>query len=254
MKIISYNLNGIRAAIRKGLTKWLVEADADILCLQELKAQQEDLDLEEFKSLGYQIYWMDAAQKGYSGVAILSRVKPVKLIYGWDKPEFDQEARMIQAYYKDFLLICTYFPSGSSGPHRQKIKLKWLNEFLPFILNIKNQNKHLIVSGDFNICHQPIDIHNPVSNKNSPGFTREERDWFTKFIESGFIDTFRYFHPDLPDQYTWWTYRFNARKNNKGWRIDYHIVSEEMKSRLRCSEIMDHVYHSDHCPVLLEFD
>jgi len=253
MKILSYNVNGIRSALNKGLIEWLERASSDIVCLQELKAHQEQVDISFFSALGYKIYWHSARKKGYSGVAILSKTEPENIEYGSGMDHYDEEGRIIRADYRDFSVMSLYIPSGSSGDERQAFKMQFLDEFLPYIKDLKNEKKNLIVSGDFNICHHPIDIHNPVSNKNSSGFLPEEREWVTKFLESGFIDTFRYFH-DEPHQYTWWSFRFNARQKNLGWRIDYHMASHEMKERLVEARILQEVIHSDHCPILLEIN
>lgn len=253
MKILSYNVNGIRSALNKGLIEWLEGASPDIVCLQELKAQQEQVDISLFSALGYKIYWHSARKKGYSGVAILSKTEPENVEYGSGMDHYDEEGRIIRADYRDFSVMSLYVPSGSSGDERQSFKMQFLDEFLPYVNNLKNEKKNLIISGDFNICHQPIDIHNPVSNKNSSGFLPEEREWVTKFLETGFIDTFRYFHNE-PHQYTWWSFRFNARQKNLGWRIDYHMASHEMKERLVEARIFQEVIHSDHCPILLEIN
>jgi exodeoxyribonuclease-3 len=186
-------------------------------------------------------------------VAILSKTEPENVEYGSGMDHYDEEGRIIRADYRDFSVMSLYIPSGSSGDERQTFKMQFLDEFLAYIKDLKNEKKNLIISGDFNICHQPIDIHNPVSNKNSSGFLPEEREWVTKFLETGFIDTFRYFH-DEPHQYTWWSFRFNARQKNLGWRIDYHMASHEMKERLIAARIFQEVIHSDHCPILLKIN
>jgi exodeoxyribonuclease-3 len=253
MKIYSYNVNGIRSALNKGLLEWLKETSPDILCLQELKAHPEQVEIGIFQDLGYKVYWHEAQKKGYSGVAILSKTEPEKVEFGSGMNHYDQEGRILRADYKDFSVMSLYTPSGSSGEERQAFKIKFLAEFLPYVVELKKEIKSLIISGDFNICHKPIDIHNPVSNKNSSGFLPEEREWVTKFLETGFIDTFRYFN-DQPHQYTWWSFRFNARQKNLGWRIDYHMATQEMKERLVGAKIFQDVKHSDHCPILLEIN
>lgn len=253
MKILSYNVNGIRSALKKGLIEWLEEGSPDIVCLQELKAHQAQVDISLFSALGYHVYWHSARKKGYSGVAILSKTEPEYVEFGSGMDHYDEEGRIIRADYRDFSLMSLYIPSGSSGEERQAFKMQFLDEFLPYIKDLNNKKKNLIISGDFNICHKPIDIHNPVSNKNSSGFLPEEREWVTKFLETGFIDTFRYFH-DEPHQYTWWSFRFNARQKNLGWRIDYHMASHEMRERLVGARIFQEVIHSDHCPILLEIN
>lgn len=253
MKIYSYNVNGIRSALNKGLLEWLKEASPDILCLQELKAHPEQVDISIFNSLGYNVYWHAAQKKGYSGVAIFSKTEPENVEYGSGMDHYDEEGRILRVDYKDFSVMSLYIPSGSSGDERQAFKMQFLEEFLPYITELKKEKKNLIISGDFNICHKPIDIHNPVSNKNSSGFLPEEREWVTKFLDTGFIDTFRYFN-DQPHQYTWWSFRFNARLKNLGWRIDYHMATLEMNERLVEAKIFQDIKHSDHCPILLEIN
>jgi exodeoxyribonuclease-3 len=253
MKIYSYNVNGIRSALNKGFLEWVKEASPDILCLQELKAYPEQVNVSAFEALGYKIYWHAARKKGYSGVAILSKTEPENVEYGSGMEHYDDEGRILRADYKDFSVMSLYIPSGSSGDQRQAFKMQFLAEFLSYVVDLKKKKKNLIVSGDFNICHKPIDIHNPVSNKNSSGFLPEEREWVTKFLETGFIDTFRYFN-DQPHQYSWWSFRFNARSKNLGWRIDYHMATLEMKERLAGAKIFQEVVHADHCPILLEIN
>lgn len=253
MKIYSYNVNGIRSALNKGLYEWLKVTSPDILCLQELKAHPDQVDVSLFNVLGYKIYWHAAQKKGYSGVAILTKTEPDHVEYGSGMVHYDEEGRILRADYKNFSVMSLYIPSGSSGEERQAFKMQFLEEFISYISDLKKEKKNLIISGDFNICHKPIDIHNPVSNKNSSGFLPEEREWLTKFVETGFIDTFRYFN-DQPHQYTWWSFRFNARSKNLGWRIDYHMATVEMKERLKEAKIYQDVKHSDHCPILLEIN
>ena len=252
-KIISYNVNGIRAALNKDWVKWLTAVDPDIVCLQETKAQPEQIDVDLFKSLGYETFTHSAVKKGYSGVAILTKHTPKHVEYGCGIEKYDAEGRIIRADFDNFSVISAYFPSGSSGEARQAFKMEFLADFQEYINDLKKDFPNLIISGDYNICHKPIDIHNPVSNKNSSGFLPEEREWVTEFINSGFIDTFRYYN-DQPDQYTWWTYRFGARKKNLGWRIDYHMASAPMEDRLKRAAILSEAVHSDHCPILLEID
>lgn len=251
MKIITYNVNGIRAAVNKGFIDWLKATDADMVCLQEVKAHPDQIDFEVFQALGYAVYWMPAEKKGYSGVAILTKVEPNNVVFGCDIDLYDCEGRVLTLDFDDFSLMSVYMPSGSSGEVRQRFKMQWLEDFYNYIAAFKRDRPNLIVSGDYNICHKPIDIHNPVSNKNSSGFLPEERAWMSEFIDSGFIDTFRYFNVD-PHHYTWWTYRFNARMKNLGWRIDYHMATSPMQERLKRTAILKDAHHSDHCPVLLE--
>lgn len=253
MKIISYNVNGIRAAMQKGLADWLNEEQPDILCLQETKAHPEQVETQVFKDLGYELHWVSAEKKGYSGVAIFTKPKPVHVQYGCGIPLYDYEGRVVRADYEDFSVMSVYMPSGSSGEQRQDFKMQWLADFQQYIDELKKEIPNLIISGDYNICHQSIDIHDPVRNKNSSGFLPEERAWFSQFVEAGFVDTFRHFNED-PHHYSWWSYRAGARKKNKGWRIDYQLVSEPLKSRLKHAAILPDVIHSDHCPVLLEIE
>ncbi|MFT7380223.1 MAG: exodeoxyribonuclease-3 [Roseivirga sp.] len=251
MKIISYNVNGIRAAMNKDFVGWLKSENPDILCLQELKALPEQVETSFFEDLGYHLYWEPAEKKGYSGVAIFTKVKPLHVEYGCGNPLYDSEGRVIRADYENFSVMSVYMPSGTSGDIRQDFKYQWLDFFFEYVREIKKSHPHLIISGDYNIAHKPIDIHNPVANKNSSGFLPEEREWLTKYIESGFVDSFREFNP-LPHEYSWWSYRANSRANNKGWRIDYHMVTEEMKARLTGASIFNQAIHSDHCPILVE--
>lgn len=251
MKIISYNVNGIRAALTKDWLKWVDAVNPDVICLQETKAQPEQIDVELFKQHGFETYVYSAEKKGYSGVAILTKVTPNHVEYGCGIEKYDNEGRIIRADFNDFSVMSVYFPSGSSGEHRQEFKMEFLADFQLYIDELKKEIPNLIISGDYNICHKPIDIHNPVSNKNSSGFLPEEREWVSQFIDSGFIDSFRYFNQE-PDQYTWWTYRFGARKKNLGWRIDYHMVSKPLEPKLKRAAILSEAVHSDHCPILLE--
>jgi exodeoxyribonuclease-3 len=251
MKIISYNVNGIRAAMNKDFVGWLKSENPDILCLQELKALPEQVETSFFEDLGYHLYWEPAEKKGYSGVAIFTKVKPLHVEYGCGNPLYDSEGRVIRADYENFSVMSVYMPSGTSGDIRQDFKYQWLDFFFEYVKELKKSHPHLIISGDYNIAHKPIDIHNPVSNKNSSGFLPEEREWLTKYIESGFVDSLREFNPQ-PNAYSWWSYRANSRANNKGWRIDYHMVTEEMKARLTGASIFNQAIHSDHCPILVE--
>ena len=250
MKIISYNINGIRAAIRKGLINWLKLYNPDIVCFQEIKATPEQFDVSEFEKLGYNCYWNSAQKKGYSGVAILSKIKPNNIIYGCGVEKFDCEGRVITAEFNNIRVLSCYFPSGTSGQERQAFKIEFLNFFYNFI-EAQKKTGHLLVCGDYNICHKSIDIHDPVRNKNTSGFLPEERNWITNFLNLGFVDTFRILNPQ-PHYYSWWSYRAQSRKKNKGWRIDYHMLSDDIKQNIKKAEILSEVHHSDHCPILLE--
>jgi exodeoxyribonuclease-3 len=252
-KIISYNVNGIRAAMKKGLMDWIRNVNPDIICLQEIKANPEQIPLFEFEEAGFINYWFPAQKKGYSGVALLTREEPDRVVVGMDMPPYDDEGRMIRADYGDISVISVYHPSGSSGDSRQAFKMKWLGDFQDYIDGLKKERPNLVVSGDYNICHKPIDIHDPVGNAKSSGFLPEEREWLGGFLDSGFIDTFRFFNKE-PHNYTWWRFRANARARNLGWRIDYHMVTESLESKLHRSLILPEAKHSDHCPILLEVD
>jgi exodeoxyribonuclease-3 len=253
MKIISYNVNGIRAAERKGLSQWLEEENPDVLCLQELKANQSDLDLSDFENLGYHIYWHSAEKKGYSGVGIFTKIKPQNVTIGCNMDIYDREGRVIRADFDDFSIMNTYMPSGSSGDLRQNFKMKWLSDFRNYIQDLTKGIPNLLICGDYNICHQAIDIHDPVRNKNSSGFLPEEREWMTDFLSDGFIDSFRHLNK-APDQYSWWSYRSAARERNKGWRIDYHMITANLENKLKSADILQHVKHSDHCPIKVELN
>lgn len=253
MRIITYNVNGIRAAMSKGLIEWIAQAAPDILCLQEIKASPDQVGVFEFEALGYHHYWYPAQKKGYSGVAIFSKVKPNHVEFGCGIKAYDDEGRILRADYDNFSVMSVYHPSGSSGDDRQSFKMKWLADYQVYINELKKKVPNLILSGDFNICHKAIDIHNPKSNANTSGFLPEERDWMEQFINSGFVDSFRHFN-QKPHQYSWWSYRAGSRGKNLGWRIDYHLTAESLTKRLTRSVILPEAMHSDHCPVLLEID
>jgi len=249
-RIISYNVNGIRAAIKKDFTGWLTAANPDVLCLQEIKANPEQVDPEVLEKLDYHYYWYPAQKKGYSGTAIWSKEEPKHIEYGCGIEKYDFEGRVIRADYETFSVMSVYMPSGSNEL-RQGFKMQWLADFQNYINVLKKEIPNLIVCGDYNICHKPIDIHNPVRLKNTSGFLPEEREWVSGFINSGFIDTFRVFN-DEPHQYSWWSYRAGSRGKNLGWRIDYNMASEPMRERLSRAAILSEAVHSDHCPILLE--
>ena len=253
MKILSYNLNGIRSAVSKGLINWLSEQNADIICFQETKAWVQDIPVLDFENLGYYTCWFSATKKGYSGVGILSKQKPDHIQTGMQNSVYDQEGRFIRADFGDISVISVYHPSGSSGEDRQDFKFQWMKDFESYIHQLRKERPKLIISGDYNICHRPIDIHNPISNSKSSGFLPEEREWLDSFISNGFIDSFRHFNP-YPHQYTWWSYRMNARSKNLGWRIDYHLVTENLKENLISADIHSQAIHSDHCPISVELN
>ncbi|MCF4100485.1 exodeoxyribonuclease III [Gillisia sp. M10.2A] len=253
MKIISYNVNGIRAAIRKGFLEWLTQANPDVICLQEIKANEDQLDLKLFEEAGYPYsYWYSAQKKGYSGVAILSKHKPENVQYGTGIGYMDFEGRNIRADFDGFSVISLYLPSGTNI-NRLEHKLQYMADFQTYIDRLKKDIPHLIICGDYNICHEAIDIHDPVRLKNTSGFLPVEREWIDGFMKSGFVDSFRHFNKE-PDHYSWWSYRANSRENNKGWRIDYNLVSQPLEEKLKRAVILPEAKHSDHCPVLVEIE
>ena len=252
MRIISYNVNGIRAAMNKGLMEWLKSDPADIICVQETKAHKDNVNYKAFHELGFHDYWYSAEKKGYSGVAIFSKIKPDRVEMGNGFMQSDAEGRVIRADFGDITLINAYFPSGTSGDERQEYKYQWLEEFFGYTEQLRKERPKLIVCGDWNIAHREIDIHDPKGNKKSSGFLPEERAWMDKFFAGNWIDSFREFHPE-PHRYSWWSQRFpSVRLNNKGWRIDYINVTAELKPQLLDAEIYPDVKHSDHCPVYLK--
>ena len=252
MRIISYNVNGIRAAIKKGFIDWLKTDPADVICLQETKATQGDVDVKQLEALGFHHYWYSAQKKGYSGVAVFTKIKPDNVEYGNGHKASDDEGRVIQLDFKDTRLINAYFPSGTSGDERQDFKYGWLDELSKWLVKTKKKYPKLILCGDYNIAHTELDIHDPKGNKNTSGFLPQEREWLTKFFESSWVDTFREFHPE-PHRYSWWSQRFpSVRLNNKGWRIDYISVTTPLRKDIIDADINPDVKHSDHCPVYLE--
>ena len=251
MRIITYNVNGVRSALKKGLLDWLATDPADVVCLQEIKALREDVDVASIERLGFETYWFPAQKKGYSGVAVFTRIHPDRVVYGTGHTQSDAEGRVIRLDFGDRTLINAYFPSGTTGEERQRYKYQWLEEFMDFLDTLLQERPRVIVCGDYNIAHREIDIHDPVRNKTSSGFLPEERAWMDRFFQGGFLDTFRHFSKD-PHQYSWWTFRAGARGNNKGWRIDYVNVSQPLEEALTGARILPDIAHSDHCPVLLE--
>lgn len=254
VKILTYNVNGIRAALTKDLLGFLQRENADIVCFQEIKAMPEQFDVTVFEPLGYHCYWYPAQKKGYSGVAILTKTKPKNVVYGCEHELHDFEGRVLRLDFDEISVISAYFPSGSSGDVRQIIKMEFLDHFYHHIEKIKQDVPKLIICGDYNICNYAIDIHDPVSNKNSSGFLPEERDWLTAFFKSGYSDTFRMLHPDLAHQYTWWSFRANARNNNKGWRIDYIAIDSTLDNQLKKAAILPDDRQSDHCASYIEIE
>ena len=254
MRIISYNVNGIRAAIKKGFCDWLKSDPADIVCIQETKAQKDNIELGQFIEMGYHNYWNSAEKKGYSGVAVFTKREPDFYQIGNGSVQSDAEGRVMRLDFGDVTLINAYFPSGTSGEERQSYKYIWLDEFFAYLQELRKERPQLIITGDYNIAHKEIDIHDPKGNKNSTGFLPEERAWMDKFFQHGYVDTLRQITQE-PGLYTWWSQRFpTVRLNNKGWRIDYINVTDSLKDKVRNARIMPDVKHSDHCPVYLELD
>jgi exodeoxyribonuclease-3 len=252
MRIISYNVNGIRAAIKKGFIDWLKTDPADIICLQEIKAHEADIDRKAIESAGYRPYFFLAQKKGYSGVGILSKIEPDNVMLGHGKEQSDFEGRVLRADFGDTTVISAYFPSGTTGEIRQSYKYIWLDDFLDYLNDLKKSRRKLIICGDYNIAHSDIDIHNPKGNKKTSGFLPEERLWFDKLLENGFTDSFRYLNNE-PDHYSWWSVmRPSTRLENKGWRIDYITVTDNLKDNIIKVAIYPEVKHSDHCPVFME--
>lgn len=252
-RIITYNVNGIRAAMRKGFADWIESAQPDVLCIQETKAQPDQIPVFDFELLGYKTFAHSAIKKGYSGVAILTKKEPDQVKAGIGIPAYDAEGRFIRSDYGDISVISVYHPSGSSGEERQDFKMKWLHDFENYVTQLRKERPNLIICGDYNICHQAIDIHDPIRNAKVSGFLPEEREWMSGFLNNGFTDSFRHLNTE-PHQYSWWSYRANARANNKGWRIDYNMVSDTLSNKIERVAILSQAMHSDHCPVLLEMD
>ena len=253
MKIISYNVNGIRAAINKGFIDWLKSANPDVICLQEIKAMKDQLELHLFEEAGYEYhYWFSAQKKGYSGVAILSKTEPNHVEYGTGISSMDFEGRNLRADFNCVSVMSLYLPSGTNLD-RLDHKLEYMAMFQDYINDLKKGIPNLIICGDYNICHQAIDIHDPIRNANVSGFLPVEREWIGNFMDNGFIDSFRHFNKE-PHNYTWWSYRANARANNKGWRLDYALASLPLQEKLKRSVILSDAEHSDHCPILLEIE
>ena len=253
MRIISYNTNGIRAAIKKGLLEWLQTNPADIICIQETKANKTDVDVLAIEALGFETYWFSAQKKGYSGVAVFTKIKPDLVEYGNQIEQSDFEGRVIRLDFKEVTLINAYFPSGTSGDERQTYKYQWLNEMFDYVQALRKKRKKIILTGDYNIAHTEIDIHDPKGNKNSSGFLPEEKEWMSKFLANGWVDTFRFKNPDVKGAYSWWSQRFpTVRLQNKGWRIDYICVTDSLKENIQSATIYPDVKHSDHCPIFVE--
>ena len=247
IKILSYNINGIRAALKKNLLNWIKDYDPDIVCFQEIKANEDQFDKSLFSDLGYYNYWFSAQKKGYSGVGIITKIKPENVTYGTGIDYMDFEGRNLRVDFKKFSVMSLYLPSGTNI-NRLNFKFQYMDDFKTYINNLKFKVPNLIVGGDFNICHKAIDIHDPIRNAKVSGFLPEERDWIDNFIKDGFVDSFRIFN-NSPHNYSWWSYRANSRNNNKGWRIDYLLAVEKLKKNITQSYILNDVVHSDHCPI-----
>ncbi|MGQ8335745.1 exodeoxyribonuclease III [Sunxiuqinia sp. A32] len=252
-RILSYNVNGIRAAVKKGFLEWLTEENPDILCIQETKAQPGQMSEDELLAIGYNIYAHSAKKLGYSGVSIICKEKPFHVEYGMGNAKYDVEGRVIRADFEGFSVISAYFPSGTTGGPRQAYKMDFLADFHAYLNELRKEIPNLIIAGDYNICRLWIDIHNPEKQQNTSGFLPEERDWFQEFVDDGYVDSLREINPD-PHNYSWWSYRAGARARNKGWRIDYHMVTDSLKNKITNAGILSQVVHSDHCPVWVEMD
>lgn len=253
MKLISYNLNGIRAAVKKGFVDWISENDFDFIGIQETKAWETDIPKELFEAIGYKTYWYSAQKKGYSGVGILSKTEPDKVEVGCGFELYDYEGRVIRADYGDLTVLCIYFPSGSSGDERQAIKMQFLKDIHQWVNDLRKKRPKLIIMGDYNIANHPIDVYNPDKAVKQSGFLPDERAWLSAWFEDGFVDAFRVINPDK-QEFSWWSYRRSNRSYNRGWRIDYQAVSENLKGQIKACHQLTDVVHSDHCPVYLEID
>jgi len=253
MKIISYNVNGIRAAISKGFIEWLQHANPDVICLQEIKANEDQIPIDDIKNAGYPFqYYFSAVKKGYSGVAILCKTEPKNIVFGSGIEYMDFEGRNIRVDFDEVSVMSLYLPSGTNMD-RLGYKFQYMEDFQLYITTLKLEVPNLVIGGDYNICHEPIDIHDPIRNKTVSGFLPEERLWLDGFMKAGFIDSFRHFNKN-PHQYSWWSYRAGARANNKGWRIDYLLVNNILENNLKRAVILADAKHSDHCPVMIEME
>ena len=253
MQIISYNVNGIRAALKRGLAEWLSEHNFDIICIQETKAHREQADLSEIEALGYQSVWFSAEKKGYSGTATFFKKQPDLVVKGCELPIYDCEGRVLRTDFGELTILNAYFPSGTSGDARQGIKMSFLDDIYNYVHELKKERPHIILAGDYNIAHNEIDLHNPAANKKTTGFLPEERAWMSKWFDNGFTDAFRAKNPDSVE-YSWWSYRAGARARNKGWRLDYLSVSNTVADKIISVRQLTEAVHSDHCPVWMEIN
>lgn len=247
IKLTSWNVNGLRAIIKKNFVEYFKEVDSDIFCLQEIKLQKNQID---FEPDGYFSYWNYAVKKGYSGTAIFTKIKPKTVSYGLNMEKFDQEGRVITLEFENYFLVNVYTPNSKGDLSRLSYRIEWDNFFKEYLMKL-NEKKGVVVCGDFNVAHKEIDIKNPKTNNMNAGFTKEERTSFSELLNAGFIDSFRYFNPTLSDVYSWWSYRFGARTKNIGWRLDYFLVSNNMKKSLVNASIKTSILGSDHCPIEL---
>ena len=250
MKLISWNVNGLRACMKKGFEEYFKEVDADIFCVQETKLQEGQID---FQPEGYECYWNYAEKKGYSGTAVFTKKKPLEVVYGIGIDEHDHEGRVITLEYEDFYFVTVYTPNSQSELARLPYRMQWEDSFRDYLKEL-DAHKPVIMTGDLNVAHQEIDLKSPKTNKKNAGFTQEERDKFTELLDAGFVDSFRYFYPDKTGAYSWWSYRFKAREKDAGWRIDYFVVSDRIKEQMKDALIYKEVMGSDHCPVGLEIE
>lgn len=250
MKLVSWNVNGFRAVMNKDFEASFASLDTDVLCLQEIKMQEGQID---YEPEGYHAYYNYAEKKGYSGTAVFSRIEPLTVNYGINIDHHDTEGRVITCEYESFYLVCVYTPNSQQELKRLEYRMQWEDDFRAYLMNL-DAVKPVVLCGDLNVAHNPIDLKNPNANRKNPGFSDEERNQFTNLLESGFVDSFRHIHGNVEERYSWWSYRFNARSRNAGWRIDYFVVSEKLKEQIKDAEIYDQILGSDHCPVMLELN
>ncbi len=255
MRLVSYNVNGLRSALNKGLADWIRESDIDVICIQETKSLPDQVDASVFTDMGFEAYWHSAEKKGYSGVLTLARLDAIEIDVGMQHDLYDSEGRVLTTVFKDWALVNVYIPSGSSGEDRHDFKMKFLEDFYPWVMALKKKYPNLVVVGDYNIVHLDIDIHNPTRTDNPSGFRPEERSWLRHwFADGGFTDAYRHLYPDRQDAYSWWSYRAGSRQKNKGWRIDYINCANSLAHKIRNVQMLKDVQHSDHCAVILDAD